>query len=847
MATRQARYKPVSTSSHDDDSEQAATIEFTSANDDIDDGGDQDDVTTPNEIRRTSLGTDNDSPSSPSSSMLFNSRNVHPMEILSSESYVDDDDDEGDNNKDDDNDYRQRLLTWQDPCTILLILILQVPVLLGNVWLFYNLIGAWFIATPFALHLLIMLVTVRHFVSKQEEQENKSFFALSRMWTSLAGITDISLLGFAYPFVWRILIDNLFTDVDGTVVVEWSGLASQLEVYMILAKAAAILHCLLGINTIGLRMAISCSSAVVAAAALDESSTWTWCGWCFRCLHITFLVPFLHVNDHLEKKMRCFCSVSSHQQTILKQMLVWFVNSVTVLTAVLFMCCLYSSIRHLVTFQPPNKISSPYCDELDDTECWLPFPSFHFLQADSSTETGWRVHLEGKLLPPLKSGMNIHPGFLNELDGFSTMAPMMFYVSGLKEAHQAAAEAKGGGGQLKGWQNIAESTTSQSATLLLEVVSRRLLPHSAEIDYLDDKNPLVLLFPAQPLYHNRHYAVALVNATDERGHRLAPTPGMKKILHGGTATSAFDTNRTSRYLNVLIPALQEAADWFDYSFDPASLQLLFDFHTISEESQLGPVRAVRDAAMQEISSTDWNWNDHVQMIQQIDYENCSSQSNVRLARTVHAELDVPWFLEKHGSGARNSFLDQEAVDSGKAARLGKIKFLVHIPCSVRAAALGEEHNKEAKLSAIMEYGHGLFGTRAEAWDDFLVDMAQKEGFIITAMDWRGMSTFDLLMVVKVLISTPRQFQAVRDNLIQGYACKYALQHFSRHAMLSMEWFRFDDSSDNRDLSRSLQALAHAKPSYVFYGISQGGILGAGYTALSGVTRLIDRAVCWYSV
>jgi hypothetical protein len=506
---------------------------------------------------------------------------------------------------------------------------------------------------------------------------------------------------------------------------------------------------------------------------------------------------------------------------------------------------LYSSIRHLATFKPPPTISNPDCDGLDDTECWLPFPSFHFLQADASTATGWRVHLDGKLLPPLKSGMNIHPGFLNKLDGFSTMAPMMFYLPGLKEAHQAAAAnaTVRGGAQLKGWQNIAESTSRNSATLLLDVVSGRLLAHSAEIDYLDDRDPLVLIFPARPLYHNRHYAVALVNATDEHGHRLAPSAGMKQILLGGPSTSTFDTNRTSRYLNVLIPALQEAADWFDYSSDPDSLQLLFDFHTISEESQLGPVRAVRDATMQEISSSEWNWNDHVRTIQQVDYGDCS-ESHARLARTIHAELDVPWFIEEQGPGARDSFLDQKAVDSGKASRLGKSKFLVHIPCSVQAAALGEEGNNQgAKLSAIMEYGHGLFGTRAEAKDNFLVEMAHKEGFIITAMDWRGMSTFDLLMVAKVLISTPRQFQAVRDNLIQGYACKYALQHFSRHAMLSMDWFRFDDSS-GRDLSRSLKVLADAKLSYVFYGISQGGILGAGYTALSGVTGLIDRAVCF---
>jgi hypothetical protein len=853
-STRQARYKQVS-----------------SRNDDDDDGDDDDDAeqadvntTTPNNggLRASSLdcSDDDDADDSP-----VNAKHVNAMEIQSSESFNGNDDDDENNETDTDSD-EDYSFTWPDTCTIALILLLQVPVLLGSIWMFYNLLGAWFVATPFALHLFaVMLGTTRGYFGRkqgtEEEQESSLLFVLvvwsRRICISFACIADIVLFGLVYPFVWRMLLDNLFTDVDGTVVVEWSGLARQLEWYIILAGTAAILRCLLAINAIGLRLAFVSfsSSASTVAAFWDESSssslTWTWCGPCScSCFHRIFLMPFLHVNSRIEKMTRRLCSLSTRQKTLLQQALWWFVNSATTLAAVLFMCCIYSSIRHLLSFPPPqnsnNKILNSDCDGLDDTECWLPFPSFHFLQADSSTATGWRVHLDGKLLPPLKSGTNIHPGFLNELDGFSTMAPMMFYLPGLKEAHQAAAaKASGGGGagQLKGWQSIADSTTSQSATLLLDVASHCLLAHSAEIDYLDNQNPLVLIFPAAPLYHNRHYAVALVNATDERAHRLSPTRGMLNILQGDgdTRTSRFDTNRTSRYLKVLIPALQEAADWFDYSSDPASLQLLFDFHTISEESQLGPVRAVRDATMQAISSTaDWNWKDHVQTIQQIDYDNDCSQQNAGLARTVHAELDVPWFLEKRGPGARSSFLDQTAVDSGKAVRLGKSKFLVHIPCSVRAAALGKEGDM-IKLSAVMEYGHGLFGTRAEAWDDFLVDMAHKEGFIITAMDWRGMSTFDLLVVAKVLISTPRQFQAVRDNLIQGYACKYALQHFSRHAILSMDWFRFDDSS-GRESSKSMQALADAKPSYVFYGISQGGILGAGYTALSGVTGLIDRAV-----
>lgn len=119
-------------------------------------------------------------------------------------------------------------------------------------------------------------------------------------------------------------------------------------------------------------------------------------------------------------------------------------------------------------------------------------------------------------------------------------------------------------------------------------------------------------------------------------------------------------------------------------------------------------------------------------------------------------------------------------------------------------------------------------------------MANDNGFIITAMDWRGMSSFDLLVVVETLMSKPRQFRFVRDNLVQGYANKLALQHFSRNGMLELPWLQFHTAASHQ--LHSVPFFQGQSPSFTFYGISQGGILGAGYASLSGPTGLIDRAV-----
>jgi hypothetical protein len=365
------------------------------------------------------------------------------------------------------------------------------------------------------------------------------------------------------------------------------------------------------------------------------------------------------------------------------------------------------------------------CDPLDPTECALPFPSFHHMVPDSTTETGWRVHLQAKVLPPLRGGLKIHPGFLNELDGFSTMAPILFYMDGLKEAHEQQQQQHQGqhnsSHQLQGPERIEYSVTANSITFLLDVSSKELVYHTAEIDYLDQERPMVMIFPSEPLKHNTHYAVAVLNAVDVQGYRLPPTMGMEKLFH------QTNSPQRTRFRERVIPALSAAASWFSFQKDPKALQLLFDFHTISESSQLGMIRGVRDATMTILSGKSWqakkaakddgvwDWRQHARAIDVQDSDDCEGQGMI--ARTIHAEIDVPWFLTKFGAGGRGAFLDPKAVESGTPVTLGQAKFIVQIPCSVRNAALGQSGGKP--LRSIMEFGHGLFANREEVKDHFL--------------------------------------------------------------------------------------------------------------------------------
>lgn len=706
-------------------------------------------------------------------------------------------------------------IRFHDPLWIISVgftLFLVLPTLLLGVCLTLSLVGRIWPATLFSLHLTIALWAARDRVPTEDEDgiPLSRRFGPARRW--LPAVLDIGLFGFLYAGITGLLIGpDFFTDrLDGTPVIEWIEYRQKCVWIQGAGLAVAGGRAIQETMSLGLL----CYHRLCDFNLQDDPR-----------LPRPIVTAFARFKDH--------CDIALPEQrrrrvrTVLRRMFA----ILTIASLGILIWCINSILVHCVSWTAP--VQNSHCDDLDTTECFLPFPSFHHMVRDSSTATGWRVHLQGDVMPPLKGRLEMHPSFLNELDGFSTMAPLMFYMAGMKHADALGTSNV----RLQGSQNIELSVTEHSITLLVDVEAQKLVPHTAEIDHIDPERPLILVFPAQPLSHNRHFALAVVHATDVDEVRLPPTDGMQLLQLSSNEHDTGDSERRSRYRSKVIPALLEAAPWLDYESDPELLQLLFDFQTISAKSQLGPIRAVRDATIEYIESYKWgDWANRVRVVRQED--GTCDHPNDLVARTIHGELDVPWFLEGFGPGYRGAFLDTSAVTSKEPVTIGKAKFVVHIPCSIRAAAI--QNANGTALRSVMEFGHGLFYNRDEASDWFLLRMANANGFIITAMDWRGMSSYDLLVVVETLMSKPRQFQFVRDNLIQGYANKLALQHFSRHAMLDLPWCKFH--SESVDELHSIPFYHGIQPSYSFYGISQGGILGAGYTALSGTTSLIDHAI-----
>lgn len=552
-----------------------------------------------------------------------------------------------------------------------------IPTLIGGIFFLYDLTDRLYPATPYALHMSAAMVGACFHTSSKTP---------SILVTSLFSLLDIYLCGFVYSSMTRIF-ETSFVDIDGSIVPEWMEYQRKLWMIKLGMSLVLVLRVLFG------------SAFWLHMIATNSSLQW-----------IHPIIHWTQMLDRLEQfQAWTYSSILKGRPHMKGRLEKLFLVSTILSLAPLSFCFL--SCRRYLFWQPKEgDVPRGCCDDLDPTECALPFPSFHHMRPDSSSRTGWRVNLQGSVLPPMKSDKKeMDFSFLHDLDGFSPMGgPILFYVEGLRETKEA--ESHGMKPNLFPTlpYDFQDSITELSSTMLWNVEDRQLIPHTARVDYLDPEKPIILLIPFKPLNHATHYAVALINATDANGGILSPTPGMYRLFSKTDSSScSSDTQRLKRYQQKLLPSLMDAAPWLTFqnvSQPFPSLQLMFDFVTMSDDS-LYSLRTIRDATLEEISGTD-----HQVTISKIQNHNCHRDKTL-VARTIQGSLAVPWWLENE---RRDAILSSRALENRKSNGFGEAKFTIHVPCSLYAAAINDTTREQRPLRAILEYGHGLFYNRNEA-------------------------------------------------------------------------------------------------------------------------------------
>lgn len=408
------------------------------------------------------------------------------------------------------------------------------------------------------------------------------------------------------------------------------------------------------------------------------------------------------------------------------------------------------------------------CEGLNSAHCLLPYPSDYF-RADGHLAFGETT------LPTSTNGHNLGPQSFAGRDGFSVVTPLLFRFPGavLDGAPSVT--------------DIAVSLEATSKTVIIDTTTGEQVAHWLEIDHFtqgDDSEVLTVRFPKR-LAFGRRYVVGVRGLLDADGEPIAADPGFAALRDQSASTVLGVHGRRGRFESEVFDVLTAAG------VERAELQLAWDFTTSTQGDHTHRLHAVRAALLEALGDGGPAYQiDSVEPL----------TGHPHLASMVKATVFVPSFLlPETPDGIRRLRTDPEGnpVIEGTEA----VAIELQIPHS--AAAAGGP-------VAVMQYGHGLFGSKNEAHNGWLQAFANRKGFVVVAADMQGMSEVDIGIWGVVLTADVSAFPAVAEKPLQGF-----VNHLAIARLMKREWNDADGLLFEADPDR-----------IVYYGNSQGGTIGA---------------------
>jgi len=424
-----------------------------------------------------------------------------------------------------------------------------------------------------------------------------------------------------------------------------------------------------------------------------------------------------------------------------------------------------------------ETLGDSFCENLDDSSCFLPFPSDVYLNEVDGVRS---VQIPAEALPTTNQGdpIDITTSFAR-VDGFGAASPVVFR---LNDAVLDTVPF-----------DAASSLDADYPTVLLRADTGERLAHWVEHDYLstDANPPYLVIRPIAPLPRGTRIIVGVHGVKDSAGSVIAPSEGFQPLRDATSSTWVGVGERRAHYEANIFPALESAG------VERAALQLAWDFTVATEENATTPLVELRDAMFELIPEGP-------------DFEVVSivPDPHPSIAYTTTAIAKIPSFLlPPEETGLRR--LRRDADGELQAEGFEEIEFTFQVPHSVAGGM----------NAPVMQYGHGFLGSKGEANNSWLRDMADHFGFAVIACDMQGMNDNDLSTWMNLIGNGGGQLADASEQAFQGVVNQLVLQRLV--------------SSGGLDDSDMLSGEVW------YYGNSQGGSVGTVVTALS---QDIERSV-----
>lgn len=444
---------------------------------------------------------------------------------------------------------------------------------------------------------------------------------------------------------------------------------------------------------------------------------------------------------------------------------------------------------------PPIERAPLECDALNDGACALPWPSNLYLAEDAERATGYTLTFGNRSLPANRMGVNVEPGPFQRMDGYSLGSSIVAVFPNIDEM------------LLPDETDIAGSMAEDAHLVVLEVDAQGAVvgrvPYWVDHDRQesDPAKRAVIAHPAVILKEGTRYVVAFRGLTDTSGAPIPRSEAFGKLVDGDTAADPELFFRQERFDDIF--AILGSA-----GIAKEDLTLAWDFVTASSDALHGRLLHMIDDALATTGPTGPEMT-----ISEV--EEFTVDQNEYIAVEMRGTIRVPHYMRflngvQAGPDEAQRWelnFDENGVPQQDGTR--DANFWIRIP---RTALDGTPHG-------LIMYGHGLLGSGTQVRGSFNSKIASDHGLIFYAADLIGMSEDEGDEGALEIVQDFNKFPLLGDRLHQGM----------------LEWVLLARAMRERfpQLMEVTSRNITVNTDEMFYsGISQGGIMGATFTAVS---------------
>lgn len=435
------------------------------------------------------------------------------------------------------------------------------------------------------------------------------------------------------------------------------------------------------------------------------------------------------------------------------------------------------------------------CEGLDASLCMSPFPSDYYSAPDPTKVTGRRASFPAGAFPPSATGTMFDPPPWEANDGFSPGSVLLTHVPGLDLAASRVPTIS----------DMGASLASSSPVVLIDARTGARWPTWAELDE-SDPNPatrLLLVHPARNLTEGDRYLVALRDLKTVDGVPITPSAGFAAVLGSSTPPPSGMRDAYEAHLRSVVQQLGRDG------IARAGLYLAWDFTVASTRSITKPALTMRDQTFTALG--------HGAGAYRVTQTIADPTGQPDLARIVTGTFDVPSYLSATpGTRAAVLTIGSSGLPEHEGDAVDHANFECEIPKSATAA----------HPASIGVYGHGLFNSADEVTQSAVPAYSDRYDYVFCGTDWLGLSSSTLELGVSV-INDINGFPALVDNLLQALLNAQVLGNLMENPKAFAASPAFEDAQ-RRPLIRS--------SGLVYYGNSEGGIMGGVFIALSTEAR-----------